>query len=452
MFKRKILQELYSWKNAPRKKKALVIKGLRQIGKTFIVRYFAEENYKSVIYINFKNNEDIRTVFEGNLEVNRIMLDISAKMPGIKLIPGDTILIFDEVQECANARASIKPFMEDGRYDIIAIGSLLGIRGYNRKIGKGVPTGFEHIIYMKPMDFEEFLWAIGIDETVTSYIRECYTNKKQVSKSTHLAMLRYFKEYICVGGLPKIVETFVNTKNMNEVYSIQHDILEEYRDDFGKHLNADENEETDPLLLARIEEVFSSIPNQLAKENKKFQYSKIKVKGRSSEYREAIQWLVDAGIVAQCFNLTELALPLEGNKDEDVFKLYMQDSGLYVAMLEKGTAGDILSGNLGIYKGAIFENIVADAFSKQDIKLYYFHRSSGLEIDYIIRFHGKPTLVEVKAKSGKTKSSKTVLSDKAKYEVDDLIKLGEYNVSVNDHITTLPYYMSFLLAEELATI
>ena len=327
MLKRKIYQKLVDWKiNLNFKRKALVIKGLRQIGKTYIVKKFASEYYENMIYIDFKKNDDLKIVFDENLDVNRILMDLSAKMPDIKLIPYKTLIVFDEVQECANARASIKSFMEDGRYDVIATGSLLGIKGYNKKKGKGVPTGFEHIIYMNPLDFEEFLWAKGVSTDVINYVKQCFDEKKQVSQTTHNAMLRYFKEYICVGGMPDVVNTFITTGDMNLVYENQKDILEEYKDDFGKHLDENENEEIDKLLLARIEEVFDSIPSQLAKENKKFQYSKIKTKGRSADYREAIQWLLDAGIVSQCFNLSNLELPLEGNKVDNVFKLYMRDS------------------------------------------------------------------------------------------------------------------------------
>lgn len=448
MLKRKIYQKLVDWKiNLNFKRKALVIKGLRQIGKTYIVKKFASEYYENMIYIDFKKNDDLKVVFDENLDVNRILMDLSAKMPDIKLIPYKTLIVFDEVQECANARASIKSFMEDGRYDVIATGSLLGIKGYNKKKGKGVPTGFEHIIYMNPLDFEEFLWAKGVSTDVINYVKQCFDEKKQVSQTTHNAMLRYFKEYICVGGMPDVVNTFITTGDMNLVYENQKDILEEYKDDFGKHLDENENEEIDKLLLARIEEVFDSIPSQLAKENKKFQYSKIKTKGRSADYREAIQWLLDAGIVSQCFNLSNLELPLEGNKVDNVFKLYMRDSGLFFSMLGKGTAGEILSGNLGIYKGAIFENIIADAFAKMDRKLYYFHKDSGLEVDFIIKYKGEIDLVEVKATTGNTKSTNTILENKNIYHVNKLIKFGEYNVGENGDKLTLPYYMVFLFEE-----
>ena len=444
VFKRKIIKQFEEWKISGGKKKALVVKGLRQIGKTSSVQEFARKNYKNVVYINFKESDDAKKVFDGNLDVNRIIIDLSALIPRARFKEGDTVLIFDEVQECANARASIKPFMEDGRFDIICTGSLLGIKGYNKKKGKGVPTGFERILYMKPMDFEEFLWAKGVDESVTDYLRECFEKKAPVSEAVHASMLRYFKEYICVGGLPYVVDRFVSTSDMNVVYREQRDIIEEYKDDFGKHLDEDENEEIDLALLGRINRVFDSIPAQLAKENKKFVYSALEKKGRSEKYQAAIQWLYDCGLVNICYNLSGISEPLEGNKIDSVFKLYMQDSGLFTAMLDKGSAAKILSGDLGIYKGAIFENIIADSFSKQDRKLYYFHKDSGLEVDFVTKVDGKIALVEVKATTGNTKSADSILKN-PKYDVDICYKLSENNLGVNGKKVTVPYYMAYLL-------
>ena len=328
MFKRKILKEFENWKTSGGKKKALVVKGMRQIGKTSSVLEFAHANYENVVYINFKENENAKRVFDSDLNVGRITIDLSALFPNAHFVENKTVIIFDEIQECANARASIKPFMEDGRYDVICTGSLLGIKGYNRKKAKGVPTGFESIIYMKPMDFEEFLWAKGIGENVIAYLKDCYEKKEPVSEATHNAMLRYFKEYLCVGGLPYVVSRFVETSDMNVVWQEQQDILEEYKDDFGKHLDENENEEIDRTLLGRINRVFDSIPAQLAKENNKFVYSQLEKKGRSENYQTAIQWLYDCGIINICHNLTNIAEPLEGYKIENTFKIYVQDSGL----------------------------------------------------------------------------------------------------------------------------
>ena len=446
MFKRKITDEIIKWKNGTGKKKALVIKGMRQIGKTYSVQAFANEYYENVVYINFKDNESAKKIFDSDFVVDRITLDISAMIPAAHFVPGKTIIIFDEVQECANARASIKAFMLDGRYDIICTGSLLGIKGYNRKKkNRGVPTGFEHIVYMKPMDFEEFLWAKGIGEAVINEIRACFTEHKPVSETIHVSMLRYFREYICVGGMPYVVDRFLTTNDMNVVHEEQRDILEEFKDDFGKHLDENENEETDLLLLGRINRVFDSIPAQLAKENKKFVYSLLEKKGRSENYQAAIQWLYDAGIINICYNLTTLSLPLEGNKIDNIFKIYMQDSGLFVAMLEDGTAGRILSGELGMYKGAIYENIIADAFSKLGRPLYYYHKDSGLEIDFIASIESEVSLIEVKATTGNAKSANTILKNRDQYGVNRCIKLSSNNVGLEGKKLTIPYYMVYLL-------
>ena len=446
MFKRKIMDELIAWKENTGKKKALVIKGLRQIGKTYIVQAFAKDNYENVVYINFKDNESAKKVFDGDFIIDRMTIDLSALMPGSHFVPGKTIIIFDEVQECVNARASLKAFMQDGRYDVICTGSLLGIKGYNKKKGKGIPTGSEHIIYMKPMDFEEFLWAKGITENVIDELRNAFQQRRPVSVALHQSMLRYFREYMCVGGLPYIVDRFVSTNDMNVVYQEQQDILEEYRDDFGKHLDENENEETDLTLLARINRVFDSIPAQLAKENKKFTYSMIEKKGRSETYQAAIQWLYDAGMINVCYNLSNLSLPLEGNKIDNIFKIYMQDTGLFIAMLERGTAAKILGGELGMYKGAIYENIIADCFSKLDRKLYYYHKDSGLEIDFITTYEDEISLVEVKATTGNTKSANTILKNKEQYHVDRCIKLSNNNIGLEGEKLTIPYYMAFLLS------
>ena len=438
------MAEFEAWKNSSGRKKALVVKGLRQIGKTYSVREFAKANYENIVYVNFKENESAKKIFDADLNVNRIIIDLSALIPGIHFVEGKTVIIFDEIQECANARSSIKPFCEDGRFDIIATGSLLGIKGYNKKKSKGVPTGFERIVYMKPMDFEEFLWAKGIGEDVIQYLRDCYKNKTPVSDATHQAMLRYFKEYICVGGLPYIVDQFISTNDMNVVWQEQHDIIEEYKDDFGKHLDENENEEIDLALLARINRVFESIPAQLAKENKKFVFSALEKKARTENYLPAIQWLCDFGIITLCHNLNNITDPLEGNKIDNIFKIYMQDSGLFISMLDRDCASKILLGELGCYKGAIFENIIADSFSKQDRKLYYFHKDSGLEIDFVSKVNNDISLIEVKATTGNTKSAKTVLKN-SQYDVNVCYKLSENNIGIAENIITIPYYMTFLL-------
>ena len=435
---------MLAWKNTPNKK-ALIVKGLRQVGKTTSVRAFAQQNYENVVYVNFKSNNSAKSIFDDDLVINRITTDLSALLPDARFVPYKTVIIFDEIQECANARSSIKAFVEDGRYDVIGTGSLLGIKGYNKKKSKGVPVGFEKTIYMKPMDFEEFLWAKGIQQNVIDYLKDSYRSLTRISETTHRAMIRYFKEYICVGGMPRVVNVFVTSNDMNAVYDEQRDLIEEYKDDFGKHLDENEQEETNMVLLTRINNVFDSIPAQLAKENKKFVFSAMSKKGRSSEYMPAIQWLKDYGLINFCYNLSTIDRPLEGYKIDNIFKLYFVDSGLFISMLERGTASKILNDNLNIYKGAIYENIIADAFSKNGISLYYFHKESGLEIDFVSVINDLLSIVEVKARTGNSKSAKTVLNDKTRYNADNMIKLGEYNIGVKGNMITLPFYLSFLL-------
>ena len=259
-------------------------------------------------------------------------------------------------------------------------------------------------------------------------------------------MIRYFKEYICVGGMPAVVKVFINTSDMNQVLIEQRDILESYKDDFAKHLDENEHEKIDKELLAKINKVFNSIPSQLSKENKKFMVSKIDKKSSLEKYEEAIQWLIDYGLITKCYNLSIPEAPLEGNKIDNIFKIYMCDTGLLVAMLDDGTSGDILLNDLGCYKGAIYENIIADAFVKNKKNLYYFSKDSGLEIDFITKFNSVITLIEVKAKNGNTKSAKEVLNNKVKYpEVNKLIRLKECNIGEVDNILSLPYYLSFLI-------
>jgi predicted AAA+ superfamily ATPase len=441
-FRRKIYNKLLEWKSESDGKSAVLIEGARRVGKSTIAEEFARNEYDDYILLDFAlETRDTRRNFEDNIG------DLDTFFRNLFIIKGKelprrrSVIIFDEVQLFPMARQAIKYLVADGRYDYIEIGSLISIKKNVRNIL--IPSE-EEKLKMFPMDFEEFLWAKGIDEKVIDYLKECFSNKKPVSEATHNAMLRYFREYLCVGGLPYIVSRFVETNDMNVVWQEQQDILEEYKDDFGKHLDEDENEEIDRTLLGRINRVFDSIPAQLAKENKKFVYSSLEKKGRSEAYQNAIQWLYDCGIINLCHNLTNISAPLDGYKIENTFKIYMQDSGLFVAMLEKGCAAKILSGDLGFYKGAIYENIVADCFSKQGRNLYYFRKDSGLEIDFVETIAGETALIEVKATSGQTKSAKTVLQNE-NYEVDICYKLSENNVGVVGKVVTLPYYMTMFL-------
>lgn len=446
MLKRKIEEELIAWKNDSNRK-PLVIKGCRQCGKTFIVQKFAEENYANVVYLNFMQDSDYALAFEGSKRVDDIVMNLSAMIPQSQFVANETCIIIDEIQECPAARTALKFFKMDGRYDIIATGSLLGVKGYgerrnssgNESSKTSIPVGYETIIDMYPLDFEEFLWANGISEAIIGKLTECLDSIQPVPEAIHQKMRQLILQYTVVGGMPSVVNTFVNTHNMGRVLAEQRGIVAEYEEDMVKYASDADK--------PRIRECFESIPRQLSKEYKKFQYSTIRKGAKASQYTGSIQWVEDAGIITRCRNLTITELPLNGNAIDDCFKIYMADTGLFVSMLDDGTQFDIMQGNLHAYKGAIFENLVADIFTKMKRRLYYFRKDSGLEVDFVTRYKGECVLVEVKAKDGNIKSSKTILSHPEKYHVNHAIKLGDLNIGNSGQFLTLPLYMTFLLRQ-----
>ena len=437
MLRRKIQDTLLQWKKTPGHK-PLVIKGCRQCGKTFSVREFAKKNYKHEVYLNFLQDSSYASIFSGSLEVNHLVMMMSALLPDAVFEAGTTAIILDEIQDCPDARTALKFFHLDGRFDVICTGSLLGVRGYGKE-PKSVPVGYETVIDMFPLDFEEFLWANGISEPMISVLKECLKKESPVPEALHNRFRQLLLQYVVVGGMPEAVQLFVDTKQVGSVLQLQRDIIRSYEDDMIKY--ADKKDK------GRIAECFQSIPKQLSKENKKFQYSVVRKGGTAAQYAGSLQWVEDAGIISRCYNLTLPELPLDGNAIEDVFKVYMKDTGLLISMLEDGTQFDVLQGNLYGYKGAIFENLIADFFAKMGRKLYYYHKDSGLEIDFVIRWRGECALVEVKAETGNTKSAATILKHPEKYHVNQCIKLGNYNVGRSGKILTLPLYMGFLLYE-----
>jgi predicted AAA+ superfamily ATPase len=387
----------------------------------------------------------------GSKDVNTILLNLSAQIQGVTFIPGETCLIFDEIQECPEARTSLKFFKEDGRFDVIATGSLLGVQGYGDELKKqrrklidkknhginSVPVGSEDIIEMFPLDFEEFLWANGISTDVIEALQRFYREETPVPAGIHVAMKKLLNLYVAIGGLPEPINVFLKTNNMNEVSKAYKAILKEYRDDMVKYAPDKDK--------PHIRECFNSIPKQLAKENKKFQYNKVKPGGRSETYLGSLQWLEDAGITCRCYNTDITGLPMEGNAKDNVFKVYTADIGLLIEMLGPGTRADILQGNLGGFKGAIYENLMADTLHKKYQNLYYFQKDSGLELNFLIRMNGECIPLEVKAKTAQAKSAKTVLNHPEKYQVNHIIKFGDYNIGRDSQMLTLPNYMQFLL-------
>lgn len=444
MYKRKIEKTLLEWKEQSNRK-PLVIKGCRQCGKTSSVMAFAKEHYQHVVYLDFHEHREYKAFFAGALDIDTLIMFISAGIKGAKFVAGKTCLVFDEIQDCPSARASLKFFKLDGRFDVICTGSLLGVNGYKTKEelkeeeNASIPVGFEQIVTMYPMDFEEWLWANGIEQQHIEYLRDCLQKETPVIEGMHQRMRELLLRYVVVGGMPEAVKTFLEIHNMNNVQDVQRGIVETYKSDMLKYALQEDK--------SRIRECFESIPAQLARENKKFTYSVIRSNARSTQYLGSLQWIEDAGIIIRCYNLNITELPLDGNADKEVFKVYMADIGLLVSMLEEGTAWSIMQGDMLSYKGAIFENLIADILGKMGRKLYYFRKDSGLELDFVMRYQGECCPLECKAKTGNAKSLQTVLKHQEHYHVYHAFKTGDYNIGRNGPLLTLPLYMVFLLSE-----
>ncbi len=444
MYRRKIDETMLKWKSSPNHK-PLVIKGCRQCGKTSSALNFAHNHYRHVIYLDFHEHREFGLFFAGSLDVDTILLNISAGIPEAVFIPGETCIVLDEIQECPDARSSLKFFHRDGRFDVIATGSLLGVSGYKSRDAReeeqraAIPVGSEQIITMHPMDFEEWLWSNGITDQHINYLRSCLTDEKPVNAAIDSRMRQLLLQYIVVGGMPEAVSTFHQTNNLNDVLSIQRGIIENYKADMLKYATQADK--------GRIRECFESIPMQLAKENKKFQYSVIQKGARASQYLGCLRWIEDAGIIHRCYNTSITELPLSGNAIQDSFKVYMADIGLLISMLEQGTAWSILRGDLHGYKGAIYENLAADILTKMDRQLFFFQKDSGMELDFLIRYRGECCPIECKATTGNSKSLRTLFKHHEHYHVDHAIKVGDYNVGRAGQLLTLPFYMLFLLTE-----
>ncbi|MDR1418205.1 MAG: ATP-binding protein [Endomicrobium sp.] len=431
MLKRKIINQLLAWKNK-RDKMALLIKGARQVGKTFIIEKFAKENYENYVYFNFEIDPSYKDIFQGDLNVNNLIEQMSLRIPNVKLVPGKTVIFLDEIQNCPQARTALKSFSLDKRFDVIASGSLLGI---NYKEVRSFPVGYVEYLEMHSLDFEEFLWAIGISEKSIQDLKNYFDKKEQLPISSHEVMMKYFKQYIVVGGMPRVVDEFVKTRNFANVLSLQKGIVTGYLDDIAKY--ADGAEKT------KARACFLSIPKQLAKDYKKFQYSVVEHGATAKRFTDSLMWLYDAGIINFCYNLLKPEIPFEGNSSNDIFKVYMRDTGLLMSMLGENVQADIIDGNLGIYKGAIYENIIADIFTKLGKNLYYFEKKSHLEIDFFIRVNKIAVAIDVK--SADNTKSKSVVSILNNYNVQRAIKLSSKNISSSDKIDYIPLYMAMFL-------
>ncbi len=437
--KRKIDDYLIKWKKETNRL-PLIVKGARQIGKTESIRHFAKNNYKNVVEINFVLQKQFKVIFDEGYDVDTIIKNISLINPNLEFIPHDTLLFFDELQDCINCATSLKSFKEDGRYDVICSGSLMGI---NYKEIESNSVGNKEDYEMYSLDFEEFLWAKGYKK---NQIEDLYKHMKDLKPFSELelnTMFSNFKEYMIVGGMPAIVYTFITNNNYSGTLKMQRQILLDYEEDITKYAEG--------LDQGKILSVYRKVPIFLGNENKKFQISKISESARNREYVGTIDWLKNAGIINVCYSLEKAELPLKGNYNPDNYRVYFGDTGLLIGSLDDEVQEDLRNNqNFNTYKGAIYENIVADMLIKSGYSLFFYkNEKSTIEMDFIVRDKNSLIPVEVKAIDGSTASLNKLISSEKYKDIKYGIKLGYKNIGFNDKFYTFPYFLTFLLKRYL---
>ena len=438
--KRKIDKFLDEWLISD-KKKPLIIKGARQIGKTKTIEEFAKRNNLSLVEINFVLNPEFRDIFDDGYKVDKILENISFKDPSLEFIPGKTLIFFDEIQKCINAATSLKSFKIDGRFDVICSGSLMGL---SYKEIESVSTGHKIDYTMYSMDFEEFLWALGYKEEQIESLYECMKNLSPLSETQFNVLLDRFHQYMVLGGMPEVVKLFVDQKNYSGTLALQKQIILDYEEDITKYVEG--------LDKTKILNVFRKIPVFLGQDNKKFRISKVAHGARNREYTGVTDWLIDAGIVNISYCLNDLALPLKGNYDSDNYRMYFMDTGLLVASLDEESSKDLRNNkNFNTYKGAIYENIVGDMLKKSGYNLYFYKNEDGTqEVEFFVRDANNLIPIDVKATDGKVKSIKSFIEDKNIKDINFGIKLAEKNIGFENNIYTFPYFLAFLLKRFLS--
>lgn len=440
LLRRKIDAYLTAWKSRP-DRKPLIVKGARQIGKTCSVEWFAHQQYGHVIRINFIEQKKYRSIFDDGFEVDTILKNLSLLNPDLRFIPGDTLFFFDELQACPNAATSLKFFCLDGRFDVICSGSLMGI---NYREIESNSVGYKEDYEMHSMDFEEFLWAKGYAD---DFVEDLYGHMLRLEPLSALQMevlTDLFRDYAVIGGMPKVVDTYVRNRNFGGTLTLQRQLLKDYEEDITKYVEG--------LDKAKVKAIYHHISTFLAKTNKRFQVTKIARNARNRDYIGCVEWLADAGIINLCYCLNLLELPLKGNYDPKLYKIYFKDTGLLIASLDEEAQEDLRANkNLGTYKGAIYENIVGDMLAKQGYPLFYYSSDKpALEMDFFVRDAESLIPVEVKAADGATASLNNLLKEDKYPDVAYGIKLGHKNIGYNGRFYTFPYFLTFLLKRFLA--
>lgn len=440
--RRKVDNYLIEWKQ-DEQRKPLVIKGARQIGKTQSIKKFAEENYSNIIEINFVLQPEFMDIFDNGFDVDTIIKNISFKRPDYQFIPGNTLIFFDELQMNPSCATSLKSFSLDGRFDVICSGSLMGL--YYKEIESnsvGNKTDYE----MHSMDFEEFLWAKGYNPGQIEDLLEHMVNLEPLPETYMKVMTDTFHEYMILGGMPAVVSRFIEKKNYSGILDMQRQLIADYEEDITKYARG--------LDKAKILNIYRSIPVFLGKDNKKFQISKVAKGARNREYVGTVDWLKDAGIVNVCYCMSEPALPIKGNFDITMYKLYFHDTGLLIATLDEEAQTDLRNNkNFNAYKGAIYENVIAEILYKQGYDIcFYINEKSTVEMDFMVRDTNSLIPVEVKSTDGATKSLNNLIGKDKYKDIKYGIKFAERNIGFNGKFYTFPYFLSFLLKRYLKSV
>ena len=432
--KRKADDFLAQWKSNPGRK-PLIIRGPRQVGKTETIRKFAAENYENVIEINFVEQPKYKVITEESYEPGEIIKSISLLDNSKRFVPGKTLLFFDEIQDFPEIATSLKFFCMDGRFDVICSGSMLGIN-YNRIESNSV--GYKTDYTMYSLDFEEFLWAKGYDNAAGEILAHM-TSRKPFSEVEMKVYSSLFMDYCILGGMPAVIRQYIEKGTFEGVLDIQQQLLKDYQEDIKKYAEG--------VDKTRILNIFRHIPVQLAKENKKFQVSKVASGARFKDYRGCIDWLDEAGLINICYCMLSPELPLGGNYDDSKYKLYFRDTGLLIAMLDDESQEDLrVNKNMNVYKGGLFESIVGEALVKSGCKLYYYKReNSTLEEDFFLRTRDSLVPVEVKASNNRSKSLSTLIGSEKYPDIRFGIKLINGNIGFENNIFTFPHFCAFLL-------
>ncbi len=438
-YRRKIDEYLNNWKADPAHK-PLIVKGARQIGKTESIMHFARDNYENVVYINFALDKKFMQILADGYDVDSVIKNISLADPSLKFVPDKTVILFDEIQENPNVATTLKSFKIDGNYDVICSGSMLGIN-YKKIHSNSVGSKTDYEMYS--MDFEEFLWAKGYSQEQIDSILSHMVDNKPFNDNELSVFKSLFLDYCVLGGMPDVVKIYIETGTFSGTLDVQEQIRLDYEEDVRKYAEG--------LDQAKIISVYRSVPAQLAKENKKFQFNKIEKNARSREYTGCIEWLIDAGVITECNCLQYPELPLKGNIEESKYKLYYPDTGLLVSALDEEAQEDLrVNKNLGVYKGALYENFVAEAFVKQGLGLFYYKKeNSTLEEDFFVRTQNDLIPVEVKSNSDQSKSLSSLIKNENYNDISYGIKLGNFNVGNANNIYTFPYFCAFKMKDYL---